>query len=46
MRFHSMQTKIAVLSGVCVLSVTGALMVNGIIATGASQEFVGRTVGD
>ncbi|NKN36085.1 HAMP domain-containing protein [Agrobacterium sp. a22-2] len=44
MRFRSIQLKIAVLSGVCVLAATGALVGYGIIAAANSQSFVGDKV--
>ncbi len=44
MRFKSIQLKIAVLSGVCVLAATAALVGYGIISAASTREFVAAQV--
>ncbi|KQT55192.1 MULTISPECIES: cache domain-containing protein [unclassified Aureimonas] len=46
MRFRSIQMKIAVLSGVCVLGATGALVLGSSIASNGTVTFVADTVGE
>jgi len=44
MQFKSIQTKIAVLAGLCVLSATAGLVGYGIVSAGQTQRFVGDNV--
>ncbi|MDE1147815.1 MAG: methyl-accepting chemotaxis protein [Azospirillaceae bacterium] len=44
MRFRSIQTKIVLLSALCVLGATGALVGYGIVAAGNTKDYVGDQV--
>ena len=44
MRFKSIQLKIAVLSGVCVLAATAGLVAYGIVSAGNARAFVASQV--
>ncbi|WP_156381799.1 methyl-accepting chemotaxis protein [Rhizobium sp. Leaf341] len=46
MQFRSIQMKIALLSGICVLAATGALVGYSVVAAGNSKDFVARSVSD
>ncbi|MEA1673473.1 methyl-accepting chemotaxis protein [Nitrospirillum sp. BR 11163] len=46
MRFKSLQTKISLLSALCVLGATGALVGYGLVASSNTKAFVGEQVGE